>query len=128
MSFVVVAVGRLVKDPVVREAGSKEVGTFTLATNRSYQKDGEWVDLPATYLDVKAWDRLAESCKRLGKGQEVMVYGELEQETWKDKESGDNRSKLVLNAQRIKKVGGSKKSEGEDGGSGQKDDNETVPF
>lgn len=125
MSLVTVGVGNIVRDPEVRPAGSAQVASFTIASNRNFQKDGEWVSIP-TYLDVKAWGKLAESAQRFTKGQEVMVYGELEQEKWTDKTSGESRSKLVLNAQRIKKVGG-KKEQSEDSSSSESE-SDSVPF
>ena len=56
----------------------------------------------AVFVDVDAWDKLADSCaKMVGKGSSVMVEGKLQMDEWTDKTSGQKRNKLKVRADRV---------------------------
>jgi single-strand DNA-binding protein len=56
---------------------------------------------------VTLWDRLAENAaKYLRKGSPVFVEGRLKLDTWEDKESGQNRQRLRVVADRMQFLGG----------------------
>lgn len=91
-------IGNLTHDPQMQEtsAGAK-VTTFGVATNHRYRKAdgtvGEWV----CFVDVVAWDRLAETCAAyLKKGKLVFVEGRLEYRVWEA--DGQRRSKHEVHA------------------------------
>lgn len=64
-------------------------------TDQFEDKGGFW-------LDVSAWDRLADEVMRLlKKGMRVKVEGSLKHNSWRDESSGEERSKLVLYADEI---------------------------
>jgi single-strand DNA-binding protein len=73
-----------------------------LALNRSYTgKDGERRD-EVVYIDVTVWDRQAETCcQYLKKGRAVHVEGYLKMDSWDDKTTGEKRSKLKVQADRV---------------------------
>lgn len=50
--------GRLTHDPELRKTPQgKSVVAFSIACNRSYKNgNGEWVDAPASFLNVVAWE------------------------------------------------------------------------
>lgn len=54
--------GRLTHDPELRKTPQgKSVVAFSIACNRSYKNgNGEWVDAPASFLNVVAWEAQAE--------------------------------------------------------------------
>ncbi len=88
--------GNLTADPELREleSGSK-VCTFTVASNRYYNQDGEKKQ-EVSYFDVEVWNRTAELCaKSLSKGRGVRVNGRMKQERWADKD-GVNHSKVKI--------------------------------
>lgn len=61
-------------------------------TDQFEDKGGFW-------LDVSAWDRLAEDVMRtVKKGMRVKVDGSLKHNTWMDEGSGEERSRLMLYA------------------------------
>lgn len=75
--------------------------SFGLAINTSYQKDGQWVD-KTCFIDVSTFGKTAERLNNvLKKGMHVFVQARLDQETWVDKNTGQNRSRHVLKADRI---------------------------
>jgi len=76
-------VGRLTKDPVLRQAGEFPVCNFTLAVSRNYpNKEGE---RDADFIPVVVWSKLGEICaQKLTKGRLVGVVGRLQTRTWED--------------------------------------------
>jgi len=66
------------------------------------QETGEYEDKGGFWLDVSAWDRLADDAMRtLKKGARVRVEGSLKHNVWTDEKSGEERSKFVLYADDI---------------------------
>lgn len=83
--------GRLASDVETREVGSDgvKVSEFRLAVRKNKDE--------AVFVDVKAWRGSSDIAEKyLKKGSFVGVTGRLDQENWKDKESGANRSKIVV--------------------------------
>ncbi len=73
----IVLIGRLTADPGLRYTQTgKAVARFTLAVERPKKADGTH---ETDFLDVVAWDKLAEICaNNLGKGRLVAVEGRLQ--------------------------------------------------
>lgn len=106
-------VGRLGQDPTIKyfESGSV-VGEFSLAVDgwNGEQKVTHWIP-------CKAWGKTAQIIADfVRKGSQVAVSGEIRQESWQDRNSGDTRSKLVVNVSRIDLLG--KKAEQADDDNG----------
>lgn len=109
----VVLVGRLTRDPELRYTPQgAAVAELGLAVNRRFQKkDGEKVEEVA-FIDVVAWNRLAETmAEYLKKGRQVIVLGTLIQERWDDKDTGQKRSRIRVQAQSVQFLGGGSKDE-----------------
>jgi single-strand DNA-binding protein len=103
----VLLIGNLTSDPEIRHTKSgKAVAQFRLAVNRRHSgADGERKE-ETTFLDVTAWDRLAELSEQfLNKGRSILIEGRLNQENWKDKQTGQNRSKIGVVAERLEFLG-----------------------
>ncbi len=94
--------GNLCADVEIRQVGSGTVAQLRMAVNESFtSKSGEKVEKTA-FVDVDAWDKLADNCaKMVGKGCSVMVEGKLQMDEWVDKTSGQKRNKLKLRADRV---------------------------
>jgi single-strand DNA-binding protein len=70
------------------------------------------------FIDVTAWDKTAEFCKNyLHKGSGIFVEGRLKEDKWEDKQTGQNRSKITVVAERVQ-FADSKGSGAEGGGMG----------
>lgn len=79
-------IGNLGKAPEIREAGGKKVATFSLATSKSYKKDGERVT-DTTWHNIVLWGSLAELAgKYLEKGSKIYLEGEIRNRSYTDKE------------------------------------------
>ena len=94
------------------------MGDLSLATNRTWRdKRTNELQEKTTFVNITVWGQQAETCKKyLAKGREIMVEGRLELDQWEDKETGKNRSKLYVVADRIQFLGG--RGEGGAGGAG----------
>jgi single-strand DNA-binding protein len=81
-------------------AGGKGL-RFSLASNRSYKNDqGDYIE-QTCWVDVEAWNGLADLCQRkLRKADRVVVVGRLDQNTWVGQD-GVRRSKHRIVASQI---------------------------
>lgn len=96
-------IGNLTRDPELRKTASgTSVTGFCLAVNRKFKgADGSQKE-ETVFIDVKVWGSLADLvCKFLRKGDQTMVEGRLEMDTWDDKQTGEKRSKLCAVAEGI---------------------------
>jgi single-strand DNA-binding protein len=96
-----IAAGNLTKDAESRMVGETEVGKYSIAVNGRKDK--------VLFVDCDHW-RVGGVLPYLTKGTQVLVEGELEQQSWE--KDGQKKSKLVLQVQRLQLIGGrSQKSE-----------------
>lgn len=110
----VLLIGNLTRDPDMRYIPSgSPVTHFGLAINRTYaDANGEKQD-DVCFVDVVAWNRLAEVCSEyLKKGKAVFIEGRLQYRSW-ETEDGGKRSKLEVVAQNIQFLGGAAKADSE---------------
>ena len=95
--------GRLTFDPELRYTPSgSAVADLRMATSRVWtSKDGDRKE-ETLYIDVTVWDRQAETCcQYLKKGSGIHVEGSLKMDSWDDKTTGEKRSKIRVNAERV---------------------------
>ena len=87
--------GNLARDPELKYTPSgTAICTFSIGTNRSYRKDGEWKK-EVSFFDIVLWAKLAEHfAEKLIKGTRVRVIGSLKQERWET--DGKTRSRVVI--------------------------------
>ncbi|MGI5927163.1 MAG: single-stranded DNA-binding protein [Thermacetogeniaceae bacterium] len=97
----VVLVGRLTKDPELRQTNNgKSVATFTLAVDRRFKSANG--DREADFIDIVAWGILGEICaKYLEKGKLAAVDGSLQIRSYKAKD-GTNRNAASVVAEDVK--------------------------
>lgn len=115
----VILVGNLTRDPEVRYIPSgKAVCDIGLAVNRTwFDKASNSRKEDVTFVDVTLWDRTAEIAgEYLSKGKQVLIEGRLQMDTWQDKETGKNRSKLKVIGDQMTMLGS--KADGGGGGGG----------
>lgn len=129
--------GRAGADPEVRyfENGTT-VASLRLAVDRFGidKKTGEKRE--PLWLTVKVWGKSAQvAADYVRKGSMVGITGRLDEETWTDRNSGQERSKPVINANDLILLGGQGGQRGQ--GAGQQDDQgwgggpastEDIPF
>lgn len=103
----VTLVGNLTRDIELRRTASGTAVTdMALAVNDRVKRDGEWVE-ETTYVDVTLWGRTAEVADEyLSKGSSALIAGRLKMDKWEDRETGKERSKLKVVADRLQLLGG----------------------
>ena len=97
-------IGNLTKDPEVRYTPQGKASTlFSLAINRTRtnKATGEKRE-ETTYVDIRAWEKIAEICKDAKKGEAMFVSGEIREERWE--KDGQKRSKLRIVAFDVRRI------------------------
>ena len=115
----VILMGNLTRDPQVRYIPSgTAVADIGLAVNRVwFDKQTQQKREEVTFVDVVLWGRQAEVAgEYLSKGRSVLIEGRLQLDTWQDKETGQNRSKMRVVCENMTMVGG--RPEGQSSGGG----------
>jgi len=95
--------GRLTRDPDLKYTSSGKPFCKLGVANSSYFKDanGERQER-TTFADVTVWGPSAEFVgERLRKGRPVLIEGSLRTSEWEDANTGQKRSKMEINAQRV---------------------------
>ena len=91
------------------------VATVSIAVNRNRKKGNEYVD-DVSFFDIKIYGKTAENLKPyLTKGQLIRVEGVLKQDRWQDKQTGNNMSKIYINAESVRLIGGKRDDNGQNG-------------
>lgn len=105
----VTLVGNLTRDPEVKHIGSAgtTVAEFGMAMNSSWTDKATGTKREeVTFVDVTLWARTAEvAAEYLSKGSQVLIEGRLKFDSWKDKQTGANRSKLGVVGERMVMLG-----------------------
>lgn len=99
--------GRAGRDPEVRyfEDG-KAVASLSLAVD-SWKRDEKPLWLP-----LKIWGKSAQvAADYIRKGTQFAVSGELENETWTDRTTGEEKSRVVLSVRNLTLLGGNRRDE-----------------
>ena len=81
--------------------------TLTLAVNRRSSKRDE-----ADWFNLKIWGKTAEiAANYVRKGSLIGVHGSLEIETWKDRNTGVDRSSPIIKVDRLDLLGSKRDNE-----------------
>lgn len=98
--------GRLTRDPELRYIPSgTAVCKLGLAVSRKYRtKSGEQRE-ETLFVDVTCWDKTAEFVgENFHKGRPIMIEGRLKMDEWEDKNTGQKRTKIEINADRVQSL------------------------
>jgi len=113
----------LTADPEIRTTNSgKMMANMRLADsdNKKDPTTGQWERTNQLFIDAKCFEKTAETAQKFGaKGKRFLFEGRIAMETWQDKNTQQDRSKLVLIVDRINFCEDAKAGEGAgDSGSG----------
>ena len=115
-------VGRAGRDPEVRyfESGSL-VANFTLAVNRrSRNEEPDWFNL-------EIWGKQAQvAADYVKKGSLLGISGSFKLDQWRDKTTGENKSKPVIRVDRLDLLGSRRDSMKNESTNNQNNNN--IPF
>ena len=107
--------GNITRDPEVRYTPKGTAVTdISLAINRSYSGDDGQRHEETTFVDITFWGRQAEIIgEYMKKGRPLYVEGRLQLDSWEDKTTGQQRSRLKVVGDNFQFLGSR-----EDGGGG----------
>jgi len=104
----VVLMGHLTKDPEFKNIGSTNVANFSLALNR-IKRDGQ---KETVFVEVSAFGKTSENiAKYFTKGKKILIQGRLHLDSWTDKNTNQQRTKLKVVAERFEFVGGNQQTQ-----------------
>lgn len=106
----VIQSGNLTKDPEITDVNGKTLMKFSIASSKKYKQGGEWKENVGFFF-VQAWGNVAEYNKTLTKGDAVIIEGSLSFSQWEDRQSGQKKTSVGIQANRIMKVSLAKKNE-----------------
>lgn len=101
-------IGRLTQDPEIRHSPrGNQIVTLHLAINRDTKDQNGNKQKETCFLDVVCLGKTGElAAQYLSKGRECMVEGRLRMQTWQDKQTGQQRSKIDILADNLQFLGG----------------------
>ncbi len=104
------------------------VADLGLACNRVRMgDDGQKIE-EVTYVDVTLWGRQAELASQyLSKGRPVFIEGRLQTDSWTDKETGKQRSRLKVVGENMQFIGSPSGNNGGGGGQQQQRPMQSAP-
>ena len=116
----VMLIGNLTRDPEVRYTPKGTAVTdIGLAVNRNYTTDTGEKREDTTFVDITLWGRQAEVVGQyMKKGRPIYIEGRLQMDTWVDKTTNQNRSKLKVIGESFQFLGGRDDAGGGGGGGG----------
>lgn len=94
---VVVLVGRLTRDSVLKEFPNRVKCSFTIAVDKRIKKGDQWQD-KTNFFDIEAWN-IGNLANFLTKGKRVTINGQLDSSSWED--NGQKRTKVFVRAEQI---------------------------
>lgn len=104
----VVIIGNVTRDAenLRYTQGGMAILSVSIANGRSKKNpDGTWGE-ETSFFDINIFGKTAENLKPyLTKGKKIAVDGSLKQDRWQD-QNGQNRSRIVINADCVQLVGG----------------------
>lgn len=107
----IILLGNMTRDPELRYSANKDstaICNFTLAVRKSYVREGE---PDANFIDCVAFGSTAEFIEKyFAKGQPCCIRGELNIETWQDKD-GNNRRTARVSVDRVDFAGSAPSNE-----------------
>ena len=101
----VILIGRLTRDPELKNIGETTVAKFSLAVGSSYKKGNEKVD-ETSFFECEVWGKLADVLGQYAtKGKQIAIEGKLKQDTW-DTQDGKKASKVKIRVENFQLLGG----------------------
>lgn len=125
--------GRLVRSPEMRiTSGGMNYTKGTLVAEESFKRGDQW-EKKSTFLDFTIWGVGAEKVSNMLKGDAIIAEGRLQQEEWDDKQTGQKRTKISMNAHRVQPLSWPPKNEDpppqtQDESGGDAPDDDGIPF
>ena len=92
-----IIMGNLTRDPELRSTtGGQQVGSFAVATNRTWNNAAGERQEAVEYHEIVAWGKLGELASQyLTKGRKVLIVGRLQTQSWEKDGVKRQRTEIV---------------------------------
>lgn len=119
--------GNITRDPEVRYTPKGTAVTdISLAINRNFSGDDGERREETTFVEITFWGRQAEIIGEwMKKGRPIYVEGRLQLDSWEDKTSGQQRSRLKVIGEKFEFLGGRDDTGGSSSGGSSRSSNPT---
>lgn len=88
-------IGRLVRDPELKEVAGKALLDFSVAVSRKYKTKGGEREEEVSYLDFQAWDTGAKTIAQyFKKGDAIVLEASAKQDRWE--KDGKPHSRVIF--------------------------------
>jgi single-strand DNA-binding protein len=98
--------GRLTRDPEVKyiQSGTR-LCNLSIVCSRKYKTKGGETKEETLFVNANLWGEGGKWVSdNLSKGDPVLVEGSLKSDEWEDKETGQKRTAIRINAQRVQSL------------------------
>lgn len=103
--------GRIITDIALRKTIQNETPVADFRIKNLERKDKN-----PLYIDIEVWGKEAENIANNGeRGKYIVIFGKLRRDTWKTKDTGEDRSKIKITAHRVIIVDKIERTETSDG-------------
>ena len=125
----VILLGRLGKDPELKDAKGVAICNFSIATSKEWKDDSGEKKEKTEWHNIVAFRKTAEIAgKYLTKGRQVYVEGELQTRSWDDEKTGTKKYRTEIVANNIQFVGDNKTATTETSSAPSVDTHDEIPF
>ena len=112
MKNLCILIGNVGKDPEIRRFDNSIKASFSLATSKTFTKDGEKIT-HTEWHNIIVWGKLAEIVEKyVKKGQLISVDGEINYRSYDDKD-GNKKYITEINVGSLQMLGGKKSEQSE---------------
>lgn len=106
--------GNLTRDPELKYTTPRgaAVCEFSLACNSKWTGEDGQLRERVEFIECVAWNKAAETISSfVRKGSPLFISGALQQQTWEDRQTGKQRSKLVVKVDVFRFIDGKRDNE-----------------
>jgi len=101
----IILIGRLTRDPELKQVGASQLVNFGIANNRIFMSNSQKKE-EVNFFDCEAWGKLADTLKQYAsKGTKLAIEGRLKRNTW-DTPDGKKASRISIQVESFQFLGG----------------------
>ena len=125
----VTLLGRLGRDPELKDAKGTAICKFSLATSEEWKDEGGEKKQETDWHEIVCFRKTAEiASKYLAKGRQVLVVGKIKTRSWDDEKTGTKKYRTYIIANNIQFVGDNKTATTETSSAPSVDTHDEIPF
>lgn len=110
----VILLGRVGRNPEIKDINGAKVAQFSLATGEKYKDRSGNLQEKTEWHNIVAWRTTAEICEKyVQSGDQICVEGKIQYRQW-ETDKGEKRYSTDIVAERVELLGGKSKAQVDD--------------